>query len=95
MLCRGAWTHDDSGTLESTGTGDTRGHLAISSNGHQLLVIKVMQPSELSKTSFRGDRAKNKYLRHVNYIKYCKFGCNIDLKANGERARCKTVLANT
>lgn len=74
MLRRGAQTYDDSESLESTGTGDTRGHLAISSNGHQLLVIKVTQPSEPGKTSFRGDRAANKYLRHVNYINYCKFG---------------------
>jgi len=70
------------------GTGDTRGHIAVRSNGHQLLVIKVMQPSEPGKTRFRGDRAKNKYLRHVNY-KYCKFGCNINLQTNGERARSR------
>lgn len=55
MLCRGAWTADDSGNLEMTGIGDSRGRLARSSNGHQLLVFKVMQPSELGKTSFRCD----------------------------------------
>lgn len=39
---------------------ETTGYLAISSDNHQLLVVKVMKLSELGKTSFRGDRAKNK-----------------------------------
>lgn len=39
---------------------ETTGYLAVSSDNCQLLVLKVTKPSELGKTSFRGDRAKNK-----------------------------------
>lgn len=53
----------------------------------QLVIIKLMHPWELVKTSFRGDKEKNKYITLYAMDTYYKFGYNVELESNEEKSK--------
>ena len=56
---------------------DTRGYKQIASG--QLLVIKIMQPWELSKIIFKDNRTKPKYSAYVKHSIYSTFRKDLEL----------------
>ena len=58
---------------------DTRGPVAKNQLAHgQILVSKGMQPWELRKTSFRGNKESRNYSTYVKHNIYSKFSCSAD-----------------
>lgn len=65
---------------------DTRGYKQIISG--QLLVVKVLQPWELSKTIFKDNRTKPKYPVYVKHSVHSTFRKDLELWTMKKRARC-------
>lgn len=65
---------------------DTRGYKQITSG--QLLVIKIMQLQELSKTILKDNRTNPKYPAYVKHSIYGTSRKNLELWTTEKRPRC-------